>query len=125
MKQVIRKMGRLAKEIANERGQFMLFALVLPENAIAWDLVIAADWIEKNNMETIRFFAKKIQDILTKEELREFSAVILLDNDEFGDVSAKMESQTGQEETDIDFFGRHIEKGYIFVAPVEDFQLSR
>jgi hypothetical protein len=124
MKTVVNKMGLLAKEIAAERGRFTVFAYVLREDAIAWDLVVAAPWIDADNMGALRFFAQKLQRILTKDELLNLSGVILLRHEEFSGISSDMTSDTGREETDIDFFGRHIEKGYVFVAPTEDMHLS-
>lgn len=120
---MVRKMGRLAEEIAAERGKFTLFAFVLPENAISWDLVVAASWISSDT-DALSYLVKKVQSTLTKEELRQLSAIIRLDNNQLSSVSSETNSETGQEQSDINFFGRHIEKGYIFVAPVEDFQLS-
>ena len=42
MRTLASKIGQLRKAVENQRGKFTLFALVLPEDTIAWDLLVVA-----------------------------------------------------------------------------------
>lgn len=43
MKTLVNKIGQLQKSIQVQRGEFTLYVLVLPEDAIAWDMLVAAE----------------------------------------------------------------------------------
>lgn len=126
MKTLARKLGQLRKAIEAERGPFILYALVLPEDAIAWDMLVAAKWIDENQSDALQYLVKQVQNVLTKRELLDLSGVLLFDSVEINDGTLSLvDSENGWEENNIDFYGRQAQKVYVFVSPVFDFQLSR
>ena len=55
MKAFAEKLVPVERQIAAEKGAFLLFALFLREDAPdVWDLVVAAPWIEANKSEALR-----------------------------------------------------------------------
>ena len=126
MKSFIGKISQLLKIIEEQRGKFSLFALVLPEDAIAWDILVSAEWIDKDQSAALNYLVKEVQRISTKRELHNLSGILLFDTDKvaaYGEVF--MRDEMGREENNTDFFGRQVQKAYIFVSPVVDFQLAR
>ena len=125
MKTLVIKLGELATVIEREKEQaFLLFALALPEDAIAWDLMISANWINSDQDQALRYLVRSVQRVLTKVELRELSGILLFDPNNFEPVISTMKSRSGRKETNIDFFGRRVQEVYVFAAPVEEFQIS-
>jgi hypothetical protein len=123
MKSTVKKLGLLAKKIAHEQGNWTLFALVLPTDTFVWDVLVAAEWIEKNNTYALKYIAQEIQHALTKDELLSVGGIVLLDNSSLSDSSGEMNSETGWEENNVDLFGRQVQKAYIFTAPLADIQV--
>lgn len=80
MKEVIEKFILLEKDIADEKGGFVLFALFEREDAPnKWDVVISAHWFGEDKKETLKFIVRKINLKLTPEERVMLSRVVLLD----------------------------------------------
>jgi len=117
------KLGHLRKKIEEERGEFTLFAFVLPEDTIAWDLLVAAKWIDDDRTAALRYLVEEVQKVVTKEELLAISGILLSDSNELYSPGA-IGSETGWEENNIEFYGRHVQKVYVFNAPIEDFQIA-
>jgi hypothetical protein len=115
MREMIKKVGSLVDTIISEKGELSLFALALREDAIVWDLLIAADWIDKDRKEALNYLVKKVQEVLTTNELLDLSGIILLDNDYFLGYP-DFRSETGWEENNIDLYGVEVKKAYVFVA---------
>ncbi|RCR70170.1 hypothetical protein [Larkinella punicea] len=115
MKQMIKKIGSLVDTIAFEKGELSFFALALREDSIVWDLLIAADWIDKDRKNSLDYLVRKVQGVLTTHELLDLSGIILLDNDYFSGVS-QFKSESGWEENNIDLYGVAVKKAYVFVA---------
>ena len=125
MKTFVYKLSQLLKAIEEQRGEFTLFALALPEDTIAWDMLVSAKWIDKDRSEALRYLVKEVQSITTKQELLNLSGILLFDTDKvaaYGNVSER--NEMGREENNTELFGRQIKKAYIFVSPVADFQLA-
>jgi hypothetical protein len=122
MRTIVSKFGKLVEEITLQKGPFTLFALALPDDTFAWDVLVAAEWIDVNQPESLSFITKAIQSTLTEKELLTISGVILLDNESFSNNSAPFKSELGYEAVDIELFGRHIQKAYIFVTPEVEFR---
>jgi len=123
MRTLAAKLGHLRKSIEEERGDFTLFAFVLPEDTIAWDLLVAAKWIDDDQTVALRYLVEKAQKVVTKEELLAISGISILNSNELYSPSA-IDSETGWEENNIEFYGRQVQKAYVFKVPLEDFQLS-
>lgn len=121
MKTLVKKIGQLRKMVEGQRGEFTLFTLALPEDTIAWDLLAAAKWIDEDQPAALQYLVKQVQGILTKQELLNLSGILLFDSSKFTDNGESINSETGWEANNIDLYGRHIQKAYVFVAPLEDF----
>ena len=124
MKTFIKKLGNLSTAIEQEKGEeFVLFAVVLPEDAIAWDLLASASWIDKDRQSGVRYLVERIQSVLTNKEIHDLAGVLVFDTEEFESINSSMRSETGWTESEIEFYGRKIQKGYLFAAPVSDLQV--
>ena len=81
MKKIIEKFISIEKELADEKGSFVLFALFEREDALnnKQDVVISAPWLGENKKETLRFIIDRISSKLASEELIKLSRVVLLE----------------------------------------------
>jgi len=81
MKTIIEKFISIEKELADEKGSFVLFALFKREDALLdkQDVVISASWLGKNKKEALRFIVDKINSKLTPEEVINLTMVVLLE----------------------------------------------
>ncbi|WP_080238383.1 hypothetical protein [Spirosoma rigui] len=123
MKQLIKKIGSLIEPITVEKGTLLFFALVRREDASVWDLLIAAKWIDDDRKSALDYLVSQVQYVLTKQELLQISAVIMLRHEYFID-GLPVKRETGWEESDIDLYGVAVEKAYIFVAPDVEFRMK-
>jgi hypothetical protein len=79
-KNLLDKLSSLEQDIANERGEFSLFALFLREDAEnRWDLVVAASWLNPDSMDDNNYIAKKLKSRIAENELLSISRIVLLD----------------------------------------------
>jgi len=75
------RFARLESEIAQEKGEFALFALFLREEVPdRWDLVAAAPWAVDREQAT-GYFISKIKSLLGAQELMNLSRIVLVDPD--------------------------------------------
>lgn len=80
MKKTIEKFISLEKEMADEKGGFVLFGLFLREEAPnRWDVVISAPWFGENKNEPLNFIVKTFTSKLEEQELVILSRIVLLD----------------------------------------------
>lgn len=80
MKEIIEKLMRIEKETSAEKGQYDLFALFLREDANdKWDILVSADWVNKNKEEALRYLSQKIQKTFTPNELLQISRVVIIE----------------------------------------------
>ena len=86
MQEVIEKLKEQEELMAKEKGQFTLFALFLREDSSLdkWDLVVAADWIEKDRKSAMKYIADKVTSALSKQELRKLSHIAIINKDKPG-----------------------------------------
>lgn len=124
MKTFVKKLAQLRKAIEAQRGEFTLYALVLPEDAIVWDMLVAAKWIDQDQSAALKYLAKQIQNTLSEEELLNISGILLFDSNDIPNYGSSINSDNGWEENNIDFYGRQASKVYVFAAPVADFHVS-
>lgn len=120
MKTIVEKLALIEKEIAEERGEFVLFALMEREGSPdRWDLVASASWIDLNLKPALDYFVTKINKYLTTSEVIILSRVVLLQPSEpfvttllayIADNDIKTEIR------DFEFNGMVIERGYIISA---------
>jgi hypothetical protein len=79
----IHKLMAVERAIASEKGDFVLFALVQREEGIGlWDLLISAPWLGPKEAETLDFFARKLKEALTTDEMMRLSRIVLFPPDD-------------------------------------------
>ncbi len=124
MNDIIKKLASLAKEIVEEKG-LKLFALVLREDAIVWDLLAAASWIDQDRKEALDYLVQKVQATLTKQELLDLSGIVFVQYDLFtiGYFLYEERKKSWIELNNADFLGVYAKKVYVFVEPVSSLQV--
>jgi hypothetical protein len=120
MKQLVDKLVLLERDISTDKGEFVLFALFLREDALdRWDLVVSAPWIEANKKEALDYLVSQLQPRLEPEELLFISRIVLIDKDnpalEAIHKSIKAE-HSAVEVVNSNFFGLQIERAYIITS---------
>jgi HEPN domain-containing protein len=124
MRELLERFIQLERTIAEEEGDFGLFALFLREDAGAgsgtsgysgysakWDLIAAAPRIEVDRREALSYITRRIQQVFTPEELSQLSRIVLVDlaNPEVEAINRAVAVQHGQTEIrDSNFFGLQI-----------------
>ena len=79
----IHKLMAVERAIAREKGDFVLFALVQREEGIGlWDLLISAPWLGTQEAEILSFFARKLKETLTTDEMMRLSRIVLFPPDD-------------------------------------------
>ncbi|MCP4350166.1 MAG: hypothetical protein GY795_32215 [Desulfobacterales bacterium] len=80
MKNFIKKFLSIEKEIADEKGGFILFGLFQREESVnIWDVVASSNWIGNDTKEPLKYIADKIQSRLTSDEMLDLSRIVLLE----------------------------------------------
>jgi len=110
--------------MAKEKGPFELFALFLREDAPGkWDLVVAAEWIDKNKEASFKYIAGIVQKTLSKEELLKLSRIVLID--ERNPALEALHRAMGIEHSiaeiqDSNFFDMQIKHAYLITSRRRD-----
>ena len=120
MRKIIEKFIDLEKKLADEKGDFVLFALFQREESPHWlDVVISAPWIRKNKDKALMFMTEKIQSILTPEEMVKLSMVVILSPTEpfVREVTSDFQVEHGNVEfTYREFNGMLMKHAYIITS---------
>ena len=78
-KKLIEKFISVEKEIAEDKGPFVLFGLFEPEDhPNMWDVVVSSDWIDEDRKKTLEYIIGEMNSKLTREELLTLSKVAVL-----------------------------------------------
>jgi len=118
-KELVQKFISLEKQLAGEKGGFILFGMFRREESLTWDVVISSFWIGNDTGEPLKYIVSKIKSELNQDEMTTLSGIILLEpsnefvkavNEEF-DTEHKI-VKCGRE----DFNGISVEKGYIITS---------
>lgn len=123
MKTILEKLTKLELLLASEKGAFDLFALFLREDGFdKWDLVASADWVEEDYNEALHYVTRKLNSVLTTDELLKISKVVLID--EFDERVKNIQKAITVEHkpTELrgnDFFGLRIELAYVITSKVQ------
>ena len=132
MRELLERFIQLERTLAEEKGEFGLFALFLREDAGAgsgtsgysgyfakWDLIVAAPWIEGGRKEALSHITRRIQEAFTSVELSKLSRIVPVDlaNPEVEAINRAVRIQHGQAEMrDSNFFGLQIKHAYIITS---------
>jgi hypothetical protein len=77
---VAEKFFLIEKELAEERGDFVLFALLEREDAPGkWDVLISAEWIGEDKKEVLNYITSKISSKLLWQEQILLSRIVILE----------------------------------------------
>ena len=121
----ISKLRKAMHEIAEKKGEFTLFALVMRAGAPFgnWDLVASARWLGAGRIKAIRALVKLLAQSMGEESLKEFSRVEIVDS---GDPAVRFVWENfpvddGERRVrNTDLFGLQIEEAIIFRAKKPD-----
>lgn len=106
--------------MAKQKGPFDLFGLFLREDAPGkWDLVVAAEWIEKDKQAALKYIAGVLQNTLSKSELLKLSRIAIIDegNPALEVFQKAMHVEHGIAEIqDSNFFGLQIKHVYLITS---------
>lgn len=120
MKEIVEKLVQAEKEMAAEKGAFLLFAVFLREDAPdVWDLVVASPWIDGDKSASLRYISGKISSVLEPEELLKLSRIVLieLNNPALAALQQAVHTEHGTAEIkDSDFFGLRIRHAYLITS---------
>jgi hypothetical protein len=106
--------------VAKEKSAFDLFALFLREDAPnKWDLLVAADWIEKNKASAIKYIAEKVQKSLSKDELLSLSKIVIIEENNPALAAFHSAFHVEHDAVEIkngNFFGLQINHAYLITS---------
>jgi len=126
MRELADKFVALEREIADERGEFTLFALFLREDVDnKWDVVVSAPWFGGEEKRELDYFANKIQSRLRPEELVMLSRIVLAEPNSEAVKTVNRAISVGHgkpvvEVLDSNFFGLQIKRAYIIASKERD-----
>jgi len=123
MNSFVEKFYSIERAIAQEKGEFKLFALFELEGEVRrrWDVVISSEGLPENDMEALRFVINKIRVVLEPEEFMQLSKVVLLDvNEPFVKELQKFLDAHHNPKffSQVNIQGVEIDKGYIITSPL-------
>jgi hypothetical protein len=120
MKELIDKLVKLEKDMSAEKGPFLLFALFLREDASdLWDLLIAANWVEKDKAESLKYISNHLSKNLKPNQLIKLSRILFIDADNPGlkAIHMAINIEHGNAEIkDSNFFGLQIKHAYLITS---------
>ena len=120
MKKFIEKIAILEQSISAEKGDFVLFALFLREDAQdKWDLVVSAPWLEVNKKESLSYLTNELRSHLRSQDMLTLSRIVLVDNDDpaLEAVHKSVSVEHGKVEIkDSNFFGLQIKHAVIITS---------
>jgi hypothetical protein len=120
MKELIDKLVQVEKDISSDKGSFLLFALFLREDAPdLWDLLIAANWVEKDKAESLKYISAHLNKYLKPEELIKLSRILAIDSNNPGleAIHRAIHIEHGDAEIkDSNFFGLQIKHAYLITS---------
>jgi hypothetical protein len=81
MEKLIEKLKIVEREIAQEKGDFILFALLHREWALhnSWHLLVSAPWFGESRLDTSRYIFGKLKPHLEDDEILKLAMVVPLE----------------------------------------------
>jgi hypothetical protein len=120
MNKIVKKLVQAEREMASEKGQFLLFALFLREDAPdLWDVVVSGPWVTKSKADSLKYISKKLRSALNPNELVKLSRIVLIeqDNPALAALQKAIHIEHGTVEIkDSNFFGLQIKHGYLITS---------
>ncbi len=82
IRKLVKKLIPVEKEMAAEKGPFLLFALFMPQHGYGkWDVLVSAPWLDRGVRECWQYITRNIQQAITMEELLKISRVVIIEYD--------------------------------------------
>lgn len=110
----------LETHISGERGDFVLFALFMREDAPdRWDLIVSAPWTGGDKRAVVNYLVGQIKLRLGEEDLTTLSRIIVVDPQDTAVQALNRAIQIehgGVEVRDSSFFGLPIKQAYIITS---------
>jgi hypothetical protein len=110
----------LESRIAEERGDFALFALFLREDAPdRWDLIVSAPWLDSDKRRAVDYFVEQIKSRLGEEVLINLSTIVVADPRDASvqALNHAVEAEHGGIEIrDSNFFGLPVKHAFIITS---------
>lgn len=119
MNELTDKIRQVESDIANEKGQFNLFALLEREDLTdRWDLVIAAPWA-KHDEPTLRYIVAALKRHLDSTDMTLLARIVILEasEDPVRAINDSYNVEHGRVElNDPARFGLPVKHGYIITS---------
>lgn len=119
-KQIVDKLVALERDLCDERGAFLLFALLLRDEAPGkWDLIASAPWLHPDRRKDWVFLVERVRDRLSSSEYLDLSRIVLLEHDNpvLKAIQAIINVEHGTfeiRETSID--GLYVKHGFVITS---------
>ena len=114
------KFARLESQIAQERGDFTLFALFMREDVPdRWDLIVSAPWVGEDKRGAVDYLIGQIKSKLGKEDLICLSRIVPVDPEDVAvqDLNRAIHVEHGDVEVrDTNFFGLAVKHAHIITS---------
>lgn len=125
----IKQLQQVMNEIAQEKGEFILFGLFLRDEAVdKWDLVVSAPWLEADKLKGLREVVDKMASIVGKEQFLALARIVTLNHDEPNLKAILQEVQVENDLVEIkgpNLFGLPISHAYVLQAKPQHFVNSK
>ncbi len=120
--EIINNLKNVLKDIENEKGKVDAFVLLLPEDSLKWDLLIASKWVQDNPVFSIDYVNRIIFKYFSYAEFIKISRIIPLNKNEKSynnfiyaiKETMKVEGKGIIHLRNVEFFGIYIREAYIF-----------
>jgi len=118
MNKLNQKMVKIEKYLANQKGEFKLFALFLRDGSPGkWDVLVSARWIDANKQQALKIITEQLTTKLNKEELISLSRVVVINQDNEALSAINQFLPVGKKIAEIhdkNFFGLDIKQAFFF-----------
>jgi hypothetical protein len=120
MNEIVEKLVRVEREMATEKGRFLIFGLFLREDSPdLWDVVVAAPWVATDKSGSLQYISGKLGSVLAPEELLRLSRIVLIepDNPALSALQQTIQIEHGTAEIkDSSFSGLPIKHAYLITS---------
>ena len=120
MNSIVDKLRSLELSMSQEKGKFLLFALVLREDASdLWDLVVSSAWVTLNKSEALKYISNTLKNSLSPDEILKISRIVTIDplNPDLLKWVRAINVEHGMANVEnCNFFGLNIKHAYIITS---------
>ena len=114
------KFAELESHIAEEKGDFALFALFMREDAPdRWDLIVAAPWAGADKQSAVNYLIGQIKSRLGEQGLPSLARIVVIDPEDAAvqALNRAIQIEHGRVEVrDSNFFGLPVKHAYIITS---------